>query len=161
MWSKELSGIHTPEVDQYGITSFVYKRRLPFHPERFHEFTQNEWPGVVRAKGYFWLAGREEDCHELSQARPFLKINAAGNWWASIEKNEWPLSNEWGAWLSQIWDVKVGDRRQELVFIGIGMDTNLITSLLDDCLLTEEEAEKVKEGLELVDPFPAWEYVNA
>lgn len=159
LWAKELNGFHTPEVEQYGVTSFVYKRRLPFHPERFLKFTESEWPGVVRAKGYFWLAGRDNKCGELSQAGSFVKTNLAGNWWASIDKKQWPLSNEWGAWLSKIWDKNVGDRRQELVFIGIGMDVEEINRLLDDCLINEEEQKMISKGQALTDPFPSWDYL--
>lgn len=158
LWAKELNGFHTPEVELYGVTSFVYKRRLPFHPERFFKFTESEWPGVLRAKGYFWLAGREDKCGELSQAGPFVKTNSAGNWWASIHKTEWPLSDEWAAWLSSLWDKTVGDRRQELVFIGIGMNIKKIINLLDECLINEEEQRMISTGQLLIDPFPSWNH---
>lgn len=157
LWAKELNGFHTPEVELYGVTSFVYKRRLPFHPERFFKFTEREWPGVLRSKGYFWLAGREDKCGELSQAGPFVKTNSAGNWWASIPKTQWPLSDEWAAWLSSVWDKNVGDRRQELVFIGIGMNVETITNLLDDCLIKEEEQKMMSTGQVFRDPFPSWD----
>ena len=157
LWAKELYGFasHRPESEEYGIESFVYRARRPFDPAKFYAFTQSDWPGVVRAKGHFWVATRPGWVGELSQAGSQVKTSPMGKWWAVVPKNRWPESEEFAAHIKTLWDVSWGDRRQELVFIGIGMDKAEITRGLDACLVKQTGfTPKLWAGLK--DPFPAW-----
>ncbi|WP_349407440.1 GTP-binding protein [Pseudalkalibacillus sp. SCS-8] len=151
-WIKELNEEHTPETEEYGISSFVYKRRKPFHPERLTEWLEN-WPvEVVRAKGFFWLSSRNDTVGLLSQAGTSISIQGAGDWIASypVEEQKKILMEE--EEVRRNWDEAVGDRTQELVFIGINMDKDRIENSLDACLLTEEEM-KLEWSL-FPDPLP-------
>lgn len=160
LWAKELYGFagHTPESEEYGITSFVYRARRPFHPEKFHRFLNTPWPGVIRAKGHFWLATRPEWVGELSQAGALVRHEAMGFWWASVPKHRWPDHPEWEQTIARTWDAVYGDRRQELVFIGSDMDEVGLRRRLDDCLVGKVGAETmdVAAWKRLRDPFPLW-----
>lgn len=159
LWFRELNGFadHRPETDQFGIHSFVYRERRPFHPERFHAFLNSEWPGVVRAKGRFWLASRPAWVGQLSQAGALVRHEAGGFWWASVPKDRWPADEEWQRWRESVWDPVFGDRRQELVFIGIGVDEVKMRGRLDACLIQAAEARALRDRrMQLVDPFPVW-----
>lgn len=141
-WIRELElENHTPETEEYGIGSFVYRRRRPFHPERLAEF-MSEWPEeVVRAKGLVWIATAGDLAANLSQAGPSIQFGAAGYWLASLSDREREeLFNEEPE-LRRKWDDVTGDRITELVFIGIGMDRSGIERELDACLLTDEEMQ--------------------
>lgn len=89
-WLKELRGEHTPETEEYGISSFVYRARRPFHPERFYDLVQAEWPGVVRSKGFFWLAAEPTLAYSWSQAGAMARHGLAGYWWAAVAEEDWP-----------------------------------------------------------------------
>ena len=160
LWFKELYGFadHTPETDEYGIESFVYRTRRPFHPEKFHAFIQRSWPGVIRAKGHFWLATRPEWCGELSQAGALVRNEAIGFWWASVPTDRWPRDPVWRQHITSNWDPVFGDRRQEIVFIGTGMNEGAIRRDLNACLIGSEDALKIplEEWRKLPDPFPVW-----
>ncbi|TDU25624.1 G3E family GTPase [Panacagrimonas perspica] len=154
-WAKELRGEHTPESEQYGITSFVYRERRPFHPQRLHELVQSSWPGVIRSKGWFWIASRPDLVCQLSQAGSTLSLGAVGLWWASPRAKKAPP--EMMQRLRPVWDTTYGDRRQELVFIGIELDEAALRARLDECLLCPLEiARGVETWRDLPDPFPAW-----
>jgi G3E family GTPase len=158
LWAKELYGFaeHAPETETYGIESFVYRARRPFHPARFRKFLNEEWPGVVRAKGHFWLATRPDWVGEMSQAGSQVTSQALGRWWAAIPKARWPQDNPaFENLLNQHWDETWGDRRQELVFIGIGMDEAALRRRLDACLVPEVRFQP-KIWAKLPDPFPVW-----
>jgi G3E family GTPase len=158
LWAKELYGFaeHAPETETYGIESFVYRARRPFHPARFRKFLNEEWPGVVRAKGHFWLATRPDWVGEMSQAGSQVTSQALGRWWAAIPKARWPQDNpSFESLLNQHWDETWGDRRQELVFIGIGMDEAALRRRLDACLVPEVRFQP-KIWAKLPDPFPVW-----
>lgn len=152
-WIQELQKEeHTPETEEYGIASFVYRRQLPFHPERFYRWLE-EWPEeIVRAKGFFWLATRNNVAMQLSQAGPSMEIGPTGYWVASLPEQEKQAVLEEEPTLAQRWDSRYGDRINELVFIGIDMNQAELTNSLDRCLLTQEELQG--EWQSLPDPFP-------
>ncbi len=121
-WLQELRGEHTPETEEYGISSFVYQARRPFHPERFFALVEGEWPGVIRSKGYFWLASHPAHAGTWSQAGAVARHGVAGRWWPRYRpssgrrmKKPSPSSRKNGT-------RGVGDARQELVLIGMDMD---------------------------------------
>jgi len=156
-WAKELAGVHTPETEEYGIKSFVYRARRPFHPERLSAFFASEWQGVLRSKGFFWLATRMSEVGSWSQAGPACRTGRVGFWWASAPKSAWPTDTETLAEIRRDWREPFGDRRQELVLIGIGMDEASMRARLDRCLLSEAElAAGPKMWARYRDPFPSW-----
>ncbi|GMB09882.1 GTP-binding protein [Thermolongibacillus altinsuensis] len=151
-WIKELNEEHTPETEEYGISSFVYRRCRPFHPERLMHWLEN-WPvEVVRAKGFFWVASRNDMCGLLSQAGPSIMIQGAGEWVAAYPKEEQQQILAEDPDLQAKWDDVYGDRMTELVFIGIEMEQNQIEASLDTCLLTDEEMNM--DWSTFVDPLP-------
>jgi G3E family GTPase len=157
-WLQEMRGEHTPETEEYGISSMAYKSRRPFHPQRFWEFLHEEWPGIIRSKGYFWLASRMGFAGIWSQAGGQANYRCAGFWWASAPKSGWPERIEERRQILDNFVEPFGDRRQELVFIGIGLDIASLTARLDTCLLSDEEFELApREWEKLPDPFPAWQ----
>jgi G3E family GTPase len=156
-WMKELRGEHVPETEEYGISSFVYRARRPFHPERFKQLIDSEWPGVVRSKGMFWLASRYDFAGNWSQAGAICRNELAGKWWAAVPKERWPENADWRQSIKRYFEGDHGDRRQEIVLIGMGMDQAKITAMFDACLLTNEEMRLGKIGWkQLADPFPVW-----
>ena len=157
-WLKELRGEHTPETEEYGISSFVYRARRPFHPERFMRCIQSEWPGVLRSKGFFWLATRHDLAGSWSQAGPACRTECAGKWWAAVPKHQWPDSDEDVRSIIAEWKKPWGDRRQEMVVIGQSLERARLTDLLDACLLTEAEMELGPAGwlATFKDPFFEW-----
>jgi len=160
LWFKELYGFadHKPETEEYGVRSFVYRARRPFHPEKFHGFINSPWPGVIRAKGHFWLATRPEWVGELSQAGALVRHEAMGFWWANVPKERWPDHSGWRQQIAKIWDFVYGDRRQEIVFIGTEMDEAAIRGRLDACLVGDTDARSFEPAAwkNLKDPFPVW-----
>lgn len=153
-WIKELNDEHTPETEEYGISSFVYRRRRPFHPERWMQWLE-DWPvDVVRAKGFFWLASRNNMTGLLSQAGPSIMVQGAGEWIAaySVEEREQTLREE--TELLEKWDKEFGDRMTELVFIGHEMKREEIETSLDTCLLSDEEMKR--DWSSFNDPLPAF-----
>jgi len=158
LWAKELYGYasHQPETEEYGIESFVYRARRPFDPARFHAFlTGGGLDHVVRAKGHFWLATRPDWVGDLAVAGSQTTTARMGRWWASVPKNQWPEDGRFERFVEKHWDQVWGDRRQELVFIGIGMDEARIRERLDACLLDAEGFTPAR-WRDLPDPFPAW-----
>lgn len=158
VWAKELYGFasHVPETEEYGVTNFVYRARRPFDPERFQQFLSEPWPGVIRAKGHFWLATRPEWLGELSQAGTIVRTGALGFWWAAVPPERWPSDPEWRRMLENNWNDAYGDRRQELVFIGSGMDEDRIRARLDACLVAGKPGMNIAAWRKLRDPFPVW-----
>ena len=160
-WLAELRGEHVPETEEYGITSFVYRARRPFHPERFHDWINQEWPGVVRSKGYFWLASRPTMVGSWSQAGAVVRHELAGLWWAAVPRERWPQDEEGLAAIRARWDDAVGDAQQELVLIGIDMDEAALRAHLDACLLNDAEyASSPAAWTQLPDPFPRWAFAS-
>ena len=159
-WLKEMRGEHVPETEEYGIGSFTYEARRPFHPEKFHEFLHGtgKYGKLIRSKGYFWLASRPEFAGQWSQAGGIARYGFAGMFWKAIPEKNWPTDEEYLASIKKSWVEPFGDMRQELVFIGQGLDKSGMTSALDDCLLSEEDVLRGKAyWTTLQDPFPVWE----
>ena len=159
-WLKEMRGEHVPETEEYGIGSFTYEARRPFHPEKFHHFLHNtdQYGKLIRSKGYFWLASRSEFAGQWSQAGGIARYGFAGMFWKSIPKKNWPTDEDYLASIEKQWVEPFGDMRQELVFIGQGLDQAGMTQSLDECLLSEDEMLQGKAYWEtLQDPFPVWE----
>ncbi|OIS94575.1 zinc metallochaperone GTPase ZigA [Brucella cytisi] len=158
LWYKELHGFasHTSETEEYGVRSFVYRARRPFDPERFQSFIDKGWPGVVRAKGFFWLATRPDFVGEISQAGALVRTGKRGRWWSSVPKQYWPAEPEWQHAMEPYFHKVWGDRRQEIVFIGVDpMQEDALIDELDQCLLEEEDFVPERwSGLN--DPFPNW-----
>jgi G3E family GTPase len=156
-WLKELRGEHVPETEQYGISSFVYRARRPLHPGRFWRLIQDEWEGVVRSKGWFWLASRMDWVGSWSQAGGLCRHGASGTWWAATPESDWPEDPALRRQVRREWQAPYGDRRQEIVFIGIGMDERAVRAQLDRCLLTDAEmSEGPQAWARYEDPFPQW-----
>lgn len=156
-WLQELRGTHTPETEEYGIRNFVYRARRPFHPKRFFDLVESEWPGVVRSKGYFWLASHPTLAGSWSQAGAVARHGPAGYWWAAIPPERWPQDAESVALIQSKWDDRVGDARQELVLIGMDMDEPGLRARLDACLLSDEEmAGGPSVWTTWTNPFPDW-----
>ena len=158
-WLKEMRGDHVPETEEYGIGSFSYVARRPFHPEKFYQLLHNttSFGKLIRSKGYFWLATRPEFAGQWSQAGGIARYGFAGMFWKSIPKKDWPEDKEHLASIQKSWVEPFGDMRQELVFIGQSLDKQAMTAALDDCLLSEDEVLKGKEyWATLSDPFPVW-----
>jgi len=155
-WAKELRGEHTPETEEFGIGSFVYRARRPFHPERLYDFFTSGHRGLLRAKGYFWLASRMEDAGCWSLAGRAGAIEWAGKWYAALERQDYE-EDITAEDLAGIWEEPYGDRRQELVFIGQKLDHAKVTKVLNKCLLTDKEMAAGEEAwAALEDPFPLW-----
>lgn len=156
-WLQELRGTHTPETEEYGISSFVYRARRPFHPQRFFELVESEWPGVVRSKGYFWLASHPTIAASWSQAGAVARHGPEGYWWAAMPEERWPSDPETLAFIRAKWDEHVGDARQELVLIGMEMDEAALRARFDACLLTDAEMASGPEvWTKWPNPFPGW-----
>lgn len=158
LWFKELNGFrdHVPETEEYGIRSFVYRARRPFNPLLLDRFIKSGWEGVVRAKGFFWLATRPLHVGELSQAGALVRTGRRGMWWSAVPKSRWPDDADWMASIRPYLDPIWGDRRQELVFIGTAaMNESAIRRALDNCLVPARQMTP-ENWAALPDPFPAW-----
>lgn len=156
-WLREMRGEHVPETEAYGIASFAYQARRPFHPRRFWNLIHSEWDGVVRSKGYFWLASRPEFAGSWSQAGGACRHGAAGYWWDAVPQEHWPEDEAYRTQIAAKSQGEWGDRRQELVFIGMDMSETGIRANLDACLLTDAEMALGRAGwVKLDDPFPVW-----
>ena len=155
-WVRELEGTHVPETEEYGISSTVFRARRPFHPGRLHRFlTESDaWDGVVRSKGFFWLATRPAVTWHWSQAGGACSFHPAGRWWAAVDASEWPEDPELRDAILDGWDPRFGDRAQELVFIGTGIDRAMIQAQLERCLLDDAEVAGQGAWAALPDPFP-------
>lgn len=157
-WLKELRGEHTPETDEYGINSFVYSARRPFHPQRFYEYLhEQDWNNgtLLRSKGFFWLASRPEHAGNWSQAGGIMHHGLAGRWWSSVPKQQWPM--EYLEDIESQWQEPFGDCRQEIVFIGQNVEAEKVCLELDACLLTDAELATGPEAWSNYrDDFPQW-----
>ncbi|MGY6548282.1 MAG: GTP-binding protein [Roseinatronobacter sp.] len=157
MWAKELYGFanHTPETEEYGVTSFVYHARAPFDPARIHAALNGPLPGVIRAKGHFWIATRPDWAAEFSLAGAMSSVTPLGRWWASVPAERLPQHPDAKAEIARNWVEPWGDRRQEIVFIGADMDRDAICARLDAALVQAGDFTP-GDWTQLVDPFPQW-----
>ncbi len=157
LWAKELYGFahHTPETEEYGIASFVYRARRPFDPQRIHDVLNGDLPGVIRAKGHFWIATRPDWVAEFSLAGALSSVAPLGRWWAAVPRDRWPTHPGALAEVRAKWLEPFGDRRQELVFIGAGLDIAGIRARLDAALVPETDFTP-EAWANLPDPFPRW-----
>lgn len=156
-WQLTLRGEGASETEEYGVTSFVYRSRRPFHPQRFYDRLSQDWFGILRSKGFFWLASRLDKIGVWSQAGRVARLDFGGFWWAAIPQERWPDIPQIRESIQRNWNPEVGDCRQELVFIGIDMDEVDIYDSLQACLLTDEEfALGPAAWADFEDPFPKW-----
>ena len=159
LWAQELYNPddHTPETEEYGVTSFVYRARDPFDPEKIHSFFNQEWPGVIRAKGFFWISSRPNFVGEVSQAGAFVRHQGIGKWWAAVNEEQWPDDKSFRLNINKIWAKGYGDRRQEIVFIGLKneMNESFIKNKLDGFLI-KNYSINLANTLKYKDPFPEW-----
>lgn len=159
-WLKEMRGEHVPETEEYGIGSFAYHARRPFHPQKFYDLLHSEWfgKGLLRSKGFFWLATRPQWAGQWSQAGGIAHHGVAGVFWKAVPEERWPDDPEYRQFIMEKWQEPFGDMRQELVFIGQNMDQARMREALDACLLSEEELMgDANAWKNLPDPFPAWD----
>ncbi len=156
-WIKELNNEHVPETEEYGISSFVFRDPRPFHPQRFWEFINQDWPAsIVRSKGIFWLGSRPDKALLWSQAGGSLKAEPYGSWWASMSYKQRaanPLYMENQQTIMDKWDKQWGDRLNEIVIIGQEMNKEEMWQEFSQCLCTTEEIKLMEMGL-LQDPWP-------
>lgn len=161
-WIQELqkleSGGHTPETEEYGISSFVFRDKRPFHPERFWNYLSTQWPaGVIRSKGLFWIASRPDEALNWSQAGGSLRAESAGVWWASMPHHErlnYYSYLENSQLIESRWDRRFGDRVNELVVIGQDIDPKVLNKELESCLCNENEIRQMEQNVAFFDPFP-------
>ncbi|MGE8432467.1 GTP-binding protein [Chryseobacterium joostei] len=157
-WQKELqTDHHTPETEEYGISSLVFRDKRPFHPMRLWEYLNNYPEGILRAKGLFWLASRPDDALNFSQAGGSFRLEKAGVWWGSMPMNhrvQYASFVENQEFIESRWDKNWGDRINELVFIGQNINKDQMLQDLKDCLINDQEKELLDQKLDFEDPFP-------
>ena len=158
-WQKELQGgTHTPETEEYGIGSMVFRHKRPFHPTRLWKYLNENYPeGIFRAKGLFWLASRPNDALNFSQAGGSFRLEKAGVWWCSMpmsQRAQYASFIENQDFIENRWDKDWGDRINELVFIGQHLDKDQIEQDLQKCLISDYERDFFRQGRTFQDPFP-------
>jgi G3E family GTPase len=157
-WIKELNSEHTPETEEFGISSFVFRSPIPFHPQRFWSFIQTQWPSnVIRSKGIFWLASRPDNAILWSQAGGSSKAEIYGRWWASVpfkQRAQNPAYFQDQEHIQKKWDKQWGDRLNEVVIIGQDLNKENITAALKKCLLDSAEIEAFHQKIEFKDEWP-------
>ena len=158
-WLKEMRGEHIPETEEFGITSFSFVARRPFHPEKFFNFLHDseKFGKLIRSKGYFWLASRPNYAGQWNQAGGIASYGYAGMFWKSVPKDDWPTDDESISEIKSQWKEPYGDMRQELVFIGQEIDSCSMLKALNECLLSDDDVLKGEDYWKtLNDPFPVW-----
>ena len=160
LWAQELHNFkdHTPETEEYGIGSFVYQARAPFEPKKIHDFFNKQWAGIIRTKGFFWIASRPDFVAEVSQAGAFVRHQKIGKWLAAIPKDQRPQGEEFDQTMKEYWNENYGDRRQQIVFIGLKNEMNEsdIRKQLDECLTQDWSSNHSQIWENVRDPFPEW-----
>ena len=158
-WIRELQGEHTPETEEYGISSFTYRTPQPFDAEKLWEFLHDDgnWRGVLRSKGFFWVAADHRVAYEWAQAGGVSDVRPSGMWWAAVPRQHWVHPEGQRPDQQPDWHPRFGDRTQELVFIGQRMQEAAMRARLDACLLDERLADADSEAwAELPNPFPVF-----
>jgi len=158
-WLKLIHEEPVPETEEYGIDNFVYRARRPFHAARLRKWMAQDWPGVIRSKGFFWLATRMDHVGLWSRAGAQSDVQVAGKWFAAVPREYWPDDEEEIVTVLSNWKEPYGDRRQEIVLIGyVGqMDEAFLRDCFDTCLLTDEEMKGGTSSWSVFDdPFPPW-----
>ena len=157
-WIEELNKEHVPETEEYGISSFVFRDKRPFHPVRFWNYLNRDWhSNIIRSKGLFWIASRKNEALNWSQAGGSLRADKAGVWWSSMtfaQRIQYPSFVENQKEIETKWDKRFGDRLNELVIIGQDLNKQDIIYELSECLCTESEIRDMEAGLKFKDPFP-------
>ncbi len=162
MWAKELYGFadHVPETEEYGVTSYTYRAQRPFEPEKIKAVLNGAMPGVIRAKGHFWISTRPDWVAEFSLAGALSSVQPLGTWWAAVPKERWPDHESARSYIEKHWAEPWGDRRQEIVFIGAGIDWPRLKARLDAALVPASLAKDPANLPDLPDPFPVWRRVE-
>lgn len=163
-WLAVMRGEELSELDNYGINSFVWTSRRPVHPDRFGQFLEQNWDygNILRSKGFFWLSSQLESICLWNQAGGVMRYQYAGQWWAYTNRMDWPENKNMQDWIMKKWDDRVGDCRQEIVFIGQNIAREKLERDLNACLLTDEEFKhgpKVWQNYQ--DRFPLWAKTEA
>ena len=157
-WIKELQGEHTPETEEYGISSFTYRSSKPFDAEKFYAFVNNKekWEGILRSKGFFWVSADHRCAYEWAQAGGVSNVSPAGIWYDAVENKEaLNIPEEQRPENRPNWDENYGDRMQLLVFIGQSMDEEAIRAELDACHYTHDlENLDMDSWNDQMNPFP-------
>ncbi len=163
-WIRELMGTHTPETEEYGISSFVYHTQGPFDAEKLWRFFHEEeqlWDNVLRSKGFFWVAADHHVAYQWAQAGGISDVNPMGRWWAAVPREQWPHDEQSRPDRQSSWHPRYGDRMQQFVFIGQGMDEAAIRAALDSCLLSDSVARQdIVAWSKQANPFPRLEIVS-
>jgi G3E family GTPase len=156
-WKEEKENKHTPETEEYGISSFVFSAKQPFHPERFWTFLNDQWPiNIIRSKGVCWIASRPDDAFNWNQAGGSLRVDKAGVWWCSMpygERIRYAAFVDNQAAIEKRWDKNFGDRFNELVLIGQDLNQAEVRKQLDACLCNSQEILAMKNGQRFKDSF--------
>jgi G3E family GTPase len=163
-WLRELLGEHTPEMEAYGIKSFVYQTAQPLDAQRVWEVLHDKgfWQGVLRSKGFFWVAAASSVVYELAQAGGVRTIKPFGTWWAAMPRARWPHAEGQRPDQRPDWHPRFGDRAQQLVFIGQGLNEAAMRARLDGCLLDAQlMAESSDAWANLPNPLPVPELEEA
>ncbi|QJF24533.1 GTP-binding protein [Mammaliicoccus vitulinus] len=154
-WIKELTegghASHTPETEEYGISSFVYKRRLPFHAERFNQWMENMQNNIIRAKGIVWLAQYNHVACLFSQAGSFVNIHPITYWVDAMKEEQKREILDARPEVKENWDPEYGDRETQFVIIGSDLNVDEITKSLDECLVDSQEIDA--DWSQLHDPY--------
>ncbi len=159
-WLAVPRGQEDTETEEYGISSFVYRRDRPFHPKRLNEVLDDDhedrlFAGILRSKGLMWIASRHDWAYDWSQAGCSIRLNPAGFWWAAAPEEEWPSDEAAIAEIRSNFIGPYGDRHQQLVLIGQGLDQQRIENILDRCLVTDLEFVLGPNAwADFEDPFP-------
>ncbi len=161
-WIQELENEHTPETEEYGISSFVFNSNKPFHPERFWHYVSRLWPNnIIRSKGLFWMASRPDQALSWGQAGGSLRADSAGVWWCSMpfdQRIRYEAFVENQEEIEAGWDQTFGDRKTELVIIGQALDKPQVTKDLSACLCNDEELKQWQNGAHFNDDWPIARY---
>ncbi|MCY4154147.1 MAG: zinc metallochaperone GTPase ZigA [Gammaproteobacteria bacterium] len=157
-WMRELQGEHTPETEEYGISSFTYRTPQPFDAEKLWAFLHDDanWTGVLRSKGFFWVAADHRIAYEWAQAGGVSEVNPSGIWWAAVPRVHWEHPDGQRPDQQPGWHPRFGDRTQQIVFIGQQLSETALRARLDACLLDKRLADAdSKAWAALPNPFPA------